>query len=109
MIGQLARNLLLTGQPGCGKTTAVCRLVERLTDLRIAGFYTQEVRDQGSRVGFEAVGLALGHKALLAHVRSRSRHRVGRYGVDVPALARLVEAELRGAVGEEDLFVIDEI
>jgi nucleoside-triphosphatase len=77
--------------------------------LRPAGLYTQEVREQGGRVGFEAVGIGLGHKALLAHVRSRSRARVGRYGVEVAAPAQAVEAELGGAVGEEDLFVIDEI
>jgi nucleoside-triphosphatase THEP1 len=53
-----ARNLLLTGLPGCGKTTAVRRLVERLADLRLAGFYTQELCEAGSRVGFEAVGLS---------------------------------------------------
>jgi nucleoside-triphosphatase len=104
-----AKNLLLTGPPGCGKTTAVCRLIEHLADLRLAGFYTQELREGGGRVGFEAVGLTTGRHTLLAHVRSRSRHRVGRYGVEVPALARLVESELCGAVGEEDLLVIDEV
>src|SRR5437588_11391527 len=72
-------NVLLTGPPGCGKTTVIRRLVERLGDLRLAGFYTQEVREQGRRVGFEAVSLS-GRRALLAYVRSRSRHRGGRYG-----------------------------
>jgi nucleoside-triphosphatase THEP1 len=36
-----ARNLLLTGPPSCGKTTAALRLAERLADLRVAGFYTR--------------------------------------------------------------------
>jgi nucleoside-triphosphatase len=103
-LAQSIKNLLLTGPSGCGKTTVVRPVVERL-----AGFYTQEVRERGSRVGFEAVGIGPGHKALLAHVRSRSRLRVGRYGVEVAALAQPVEAELGQAVGEEDLFVIDEI
>jgi nucleoside-triphosphatase len=75
------KNVLLTGPPGCGKTTALRRLIERLADLRLAGFYTQEVRERGQRVGFEAVSLS-GRRALLAHVRSRSPHRVGRYGVE---------------------------
>lgn len=102
-------NLLLTGPPSCGKTTAILRLVERLPDLRLAGFYTQEIREGGGRVGFEAVGISTGTHAILANVRSRSRHRVGRYGVEPVVLAPLVQAELVGLAGEVDVFVIDEI
>lgn len=100
------KNLLLTGPPGCGKTTVICRLVECLHDIRLAGFYTEEIREQGQRVGFEAVSLS-GRRALLAHVRSRSRHRVGRYGVEPGLLEPLVREELAGA-GEPDVFLIDE-
>ena len=103
------KNLLLTGPPCCGKTTVVLRLVERLPELRLAGFYTREIREQGHRVGFEAVGISTGTHALLAHVRSKSRHRVGRYGVEAAAFAPLVEAELDRPVGEVDPFVVDEI
>jgi nucleoside-triphosphatase THEP1 len=31
-------SILLSGPPGCGKTTVIRRLVERLGDLRLAGF-----------------------------------------------------------------------
>ena len=103
------KKLLLTGPPSCGKTTAVLRMVERLGNLRLAGFYTRELRERGTRVGFEAVGLSGGRRALLAHVRSRSRHRVGRYGVEVANLARMVEAELGRPAGGVGLFVIDEV
>lgn len=103
------KNLLLTGPPSCGKTTAILRLVERLPDLRLAGFYTQEIREGGGRVGFEAIGISTGTHAILANVRFRSRHRVGRYGVEPAALAPLVTAELARPAGEVDLFVVDEI
>jgi len=56
-VAQSIKNLLLTGPPGCGKTTVLRRLVERLGGLRLAGFYTQELRAQGPRVGFEALSL----------------------------------------------------
>jgi nucleoside-triphosphatase len=102
-------NLLLTGPPACGKTTAVLHLVERLGDLRVAGFYTQELREGGVRIGFEAVGISTGDHATLAHVRSKSKLRVGKYGVEPGALVPLVEAELGRATGEADLFLIDEI
>jgi nucleoside-triphosphatase len=103
------KNLLLTGPPSCGKTTATLRLAERLADLRVAGFYTRELREHGSRVGFEAVGISSGMHATLAHVRSKSRSRVGKYGVEPTALVPLVQAELGGQAGEVDLFVVDEI
>jgi nucleoside-triphosphatase len=103
------KNLLLTSPPGCGKTTVIRRLIEHLAALRIAGFYTQEHREGGRRVGFEAVGISTGIHALLAHTRSRSRIRVGRYGVELAAVVPLVKAELARPPSEVDVFVIDEI
>jgi nucleoside-triphosphatase len=102
------RHLLLTGPPGCGKTTVVLRLLDRLRDLRLAGFYTQEMRERGQRIGFEIVGLS-GRRVVLAHVRSSARHRVGRYGVDLTALEAMVQAELLDEASEANLVVIDEI
>jgi len=102
------KNVLMTGPPGCGKTTVIRRVIERLADLRLAGFYTKEIRKQGERVGFEAVGLA-GQAAMLAHAGFRSSHRVGRYGVDVGGFEAILQAELATAADSVDVFVIDEI
>jgi nucleoside-triphosphatase len=102
------KNVLLTGLPGCGKTTVVRRVVERLQGRHLAGFYTQEIRREGRRLGFEAIGLG-GRRAVLAHVELRTKKRVGRYGVDVAAFNAVVEAELRRPLRNVDLFVIDEI
>jgi hypothetical protein len=66
----MADNVLLTGQPGCGKTTVVRRTVEVLSGYRLAGFYTQEIRQRGNRVGFRAVGLRRA-SAILAHIAER--------------------------------------
>jgi nucleoside-triphosphatase len=104
----LPENVLLTGPPGCGKTTVVRRVVERLRDLRMAGFYTQEIREGGRRTGFEAVGLG-GRSAVLAHVDVHSPLGVGRYGVDIAAFEAIVRDELDTPQGDVDLFVIDEI
>jgi nucleoside-triphosphatase len=109
MIQHTPKNLLLTGPPGCGKTTAVRRLIDRLSDLRLAGFYTQELREGGKRVGFEIVGLSARQRALLAHARSRSHLRAGRYGVEATELAQVVEEELARPAGDVDLFVVDEV
>lgn len=105
----MAARLLLTGAPGCGKTTVVRRVVDSLRDLRLAGFLTQEVRgDDGRRTGFEAIGLS-GGSATLAGVRSKSRLRVGKYGVELASFEQLVEAQLKRRAGDVDVFVIDEI
>jgi len=100
-----ARNILLTGPPACGKTTAIRRLIERLADVHLAGFYTQELREHGQRVGFEAVGLS-GQRAILAHVRTWFQHRVGKYGVEPWRLEALVETEFRL---QPDAWIVDEI
>jgi nucleoside-triphosphatase len=102
------KNLLLTGSPGCGKTTVLERVVERLGDHRLAGFLTLELREQGQRVGFEAVGLG-GHRVILAHVRYRSLVSVGRYGVEPDRLVPLINEELNRSLGTVDAFLIDEI
>lgn len=85
-----ARALLLTGAPGVGKTTLLVRLAERLRDRPVRGFVTEEVREGGRRRGFAIRALDTGRVDTLADVDVRSPHRVGRYGVDVDALDRMV-------------------
>jgi nucleoside-triphosphatase len=77
-------------------------------DLRLAGFLTLELREHGQRVGFEAVGLS-GGRAVLAHVRSRSLIRLGRYGVHPEHLVPLIEEELVRPPETVNAFLIDEI
>lgn len=101
-------NLLVTGKPGVGKTTLVERVLAQLRgSLRVAGFTTAEVRDfSGERSGFTIRTIA-GAQGELARAGLPSRVRVGRYGVQVEVLERLVLPEL--ARRDVDLFVIDEI
>ncbi len=74
--------ILITGSPGIGKTTLIRKIAEALKSLHPIGFSTEEIRQNGNRVGFRAIGLQ-GHEQVLAHVRISSSMRVGRYGVDV--------------------------
>lgn len=58
--------LLLTGKPGSGKTTMVQKLI---SELKMQGFYTEEVRNsEGDRVGFDVVTLA-GKRTILSRIR----------------------------------------
>jgi len=98
---------LLSGAPGVGKTTLIKQAIATVKG-RAGGFYTGEIRSQGVRQGFEIVTLD-GSSATLAHVNTRSPHRVSKYGVDTDNLDKVGVAALRRAIEECDLVVIDEI
>ncbi len=98
---------LLTGQPGTGKTSLIKQAIIGLED-RAGGFYTEEIRSRGVRLGFKLVTLD-GHEAILAHTDFNKRFRVGKYGVDVASLDRVGVAALRQAAERCDLVVVDEI
>ncbi|MFZ1060598.1 MAG: nucleoside-triphosphatase, partial [Candidatus Rokuibacteriota bacterium] len=44
--------LLITGNPGSGKTTVIRRVAAALSGRRLGGFYTEEIRVGGERRGF---------------------------------------------------------
>jgi nucleoside-triphosphatase len=101
--------ILLTGPPGCGKTTAVMKIAGRLDKrLRLAGFYTEEIREAGQRVGFRWHRLD-GRTGTLAHVKTKSPHRVSKYGVDLASFERGAVSVLDPEASDVDLFMIDEI
>ena len=98
---------LLTGRPGTGKTSLIKQAVSELK-VNAGGFYTEEIRSQGTRLGFKLITLD-GQEAVLAHVSISSCFRVSKYGVDVESLDRVGVAALRQAVRQCDLVVVDEI
>lgn len=105
--------ILVTGPPGCGKTTLVRRVVEalRAEGSEPGGFVTEERRDaRGERVGFDVVTLD-GRRARLATL-SRDlpeAPRVGRYAVDLASFEAVAVPALTAAIESERLVVIDEI
>ena len=99
--------VLLTGRPGCGKTTLIKRVVDKLA-RPAGGFYTEEIREAGARVGFKLVTLDR-EEAVFAHVDFKTRERLGKYGLDLSALETIAVAALRAAARARQLVVIDEI
>ncbi len=80
--------IFITGKPGVGKTTLVKRLYS-LAPERFRGFWTEEIRERGRRVGFKVITTE-GREGVLAHVGIDSPHRVGKYGVDVRGFEEVV-------------------
>jgi nucleoside-triphosphatase len=99
--------LFLTGNPGVGKTTLVRAIVERLEEVTCAGFYTEEKRQRGQRIGFRVITLD-GQEGSLASL-GREKPTVGKYSIRVDEFEKLVLPELDTAVTAADLYVIDEI
>jgi len=106
----MKKNLLLTGHPGVGKTTLLMKLIERSRQYPITGFFTEEIRESGDRVGFRAVTLN-GSSAVFAHkdYRTDPHLRVGRYGVKPDVLESLVLPHLEPGRKNARLVFIDEI
>jgi len=113
-MGKAKRHVLITGLPGCGKTTLIRNLARRLKEAGVPlfGFWTEEIRERGRRVGF-GIELVGGQKGTLAHEGLRSGPRVSRYRVDVegfealsvPEMERAIAAASRGHV----VLIVDEI
>ena len=101
------RKVLLTGRPGCGKTTLVRRMVKELAQSA-GGFYTEEIRERGLRLGFRIVTLD-GKEDVFAHVDFKTQERLGKYGLDLSPLETIGIEAVRKAVRARELTVIDEI
>lgn len=100
--------LLLTGDPGCGKTTVIRTVVQRLRgSVPMRGFVTEEVVEAGRRVGF--LGRTLDDETFpLASRKTKGELRVGPYGVALEGLETLGLAALKPR-HDTRLIVLDEI
>lgn len=106
---KIKKNLLISGLPGIGKTTLIKRIVQRLGGFDPRGFYTEEIRQEGERKGFQLCSLD-GQHIVLAHVLFESPYKVGKYRVDVNSFDSYLETFEAGAAdGDERLIIIDEI
>jgi nucleoside-triphosphatase len=100
--------LFLTGDPGCGKTTVVRRVVERLRgSVPMSGFVTEEIRDGVRRSGFRGVTVD-GRTFTLARAGAAGDFRVGPYGVTTAELDAVGVPSIEPGNGIA-LVILDEV
>lgn len=100
------RNILIIGLPGCGKSTLIEKVVEKI-EGQVTGFFTREIRQKGRRVGF-SINTLDGKEGILAHQNIKGRFRVGKYGVSLKDIETIAIPSMIPARGDE-IVVIDEI
>ena len=100
--------ILLTGIPGIGKTTVIRATLRGLQENKCAGFYTEERRHQGQRIGFKIITLD-GEEGTLASIGRGKGPKVGRYMIHLEEFEKLVFPQIDPEITPADLYIIDEI
>jgi nucleoside-triphosphatase THEP1 len=99
------KNIFLTGAPSSGKTTVIKKVIASLP-YPANGFYTEEERVGGSRVGFRMHTLD-GKTGYLAHQEIQSEYHIRRYGVSIDNIEALAAPSITPVKGQ--VIVLDEI
>jgi nucleoside-triphosphatase len=105
------RVLLLTGNPGVGKTTVLMKTVSALKGKGycVGGMISREAREGGTRVGFEILDLSSGRRGWLAHVKQKAGPQVGKYRVNMEDLNSIGAQAVTAALENCDVVAIDEV
>lgn len=115
--------VFLTGHPSVGKTTIVKRILEgygNANEVDVKGFYTEECRKGGNRIGFDIVYWPNGTcseeiRATLSRQASsfkKSDPRVGNYKVDIDNVEKYCVSSMVSSNDsnfEKELFIVDEV
>ncbi len=101
----------ITGLPGSGKTYALLRVIEMLSEeeLSIGGMIDEPVGDGRHKTGFTVRDLMTGHKEIFASTEIESKVMVGKIGVDLAKLEEIGVTAIKNACECCDIIVIDEV
>ena len=102
--------ILLTALPRTGKSTAIHKIIHMLGSKNCGGFFTEEIREDGERVGFMIKTLS-GKNGLLSHININSEYKISKYGVDIKTFESLAIDELTNSINDDNIkyIIIDEI
>ncbi|MEO0091568.1 MAG: NTPase [candidate division WOR-3 bacterium] len=100
--------ILITGKPRSGKTSLVKKIISTLPNISYGGFFTEEIQENGVRVGFKII-TTFGEQGILAHQNYKGPLRISKYRVNLTDLETIGINSLYRALKEKDLIIIDEI
>jgi len=107
----LKRLFFITGRPGIGKTTVLLNAANGLKNkgYSVRGMLSREVREKGTRVGFEIVDFATGQRGWLAHVSQPTGPQVSKYRVNLSDLDQIGVKAIQDALKDAEVVIVDEI
>jgi len=77
--------------------------------FRVGGVLSREVREKGTRIGFEIVDFQTERRGWLAHVNQPNGPQVSKYRVNLRDLETIGAESIRDAVAKAQIIIVDEI
>lgn len=81
----------------------------RNRDYSVGGMISREVREKGTRIGFEIADLNSDRRGWLSHIDQPTGPQVGKYRVNLTDLNQIGVKAIQDALKIADIVVIDEI
>ncbi len=100
--------VLITGEPGIGKSTLLLRLFDMLkVNYKVGGIIAKEIRKDNNRIGFEFIELNTDNKMLLASINSKGI-KIGKYYLNLEG-CKSASIALLNAINNYDIIICDEL
>ena len=106
--GRLEMNIFITGNPRCGKSTLIQKVLNEISDKKVSGIITPEIRINGERQGFKIIDLASKKEDILASVNIKRGPGVSKYRVNVEGIDTIMDKFLE-SYKNSDYVILDEI
>ncbi len=101
-------NIFVTGNPRSGKSTLIQRLLDEISDKKVSGFVTPEIKINDARQGFKIIDLISKEEEILASVNIKHGPSVSKYKVNVEGIDSIMDKFLENYDSSE-YVIIDEI